>query len=310
MPYSSQLHQNKPLENISIRYTPQGMIADELSPRFMVKKESDQYYVYSKDNLRLAETLRADGAESNKDSYTLSTASYVLAEHTLHDDVTDRQKANADTAVRPEIDVTETLTDKILLRREKDLADKLQTSGAFSNAMSLSSTYAWSANTTLSNPITQIDTIATTVLNTSGKDPNIVSMNKISFNAAKEHVSIVDRIKYTSADSVGEALLAKLFNVDKVLVGKATYNSAEEGLSDDLSTIWTDTTIVAWVDKTPGLRKVSAFYTYWNNSFGAPFKVKKWREEKLAADRVEVGSMFQNLIISSDCAGVIVNCVQ
>lgn len=310
MPLSSQLHRNRPLENLSISFRPTGFIADELSPKFMVEKESDQYYVYSKDNFRIPDTLRADGAESNKDSFTLSIGSYVLAEHTLHDDITDRQRRNADKAIRLDVDVTENLTTKIMLRREKDLADIYQASGAFSTSLSLTSTLAWSANTTLSNPITQIDSIASAILTNSGKLPNVVAIDDPSFRAAKEHVSIVDRIKYTSSDSVSEKLLAKLWNVEKVLVGRATYNTAEEGLTDSLSFVWTDTAIIAFVEKNPGLKKPSTGYTFWQNQTGVPFKVKKWREDKIEADRVEVQSLFDNKIVASDCAGTIVNCVQ
>lgn len=310
MPQSSQLHRNRPLENISMAFKPTGFIADELSPRFMVENESNEYYVYSKDNFRVPETVRADGAESNKDSFALSVASYQLVEHSLHDDITDRQRSNADKAIRLDIDATESLTQKIMLRREIDLQTTVQTSGIFSNALSLTSTYAWSANTTLSNPITQIDSVSTAILTSSGVLPNVIALDDPSFRAAKEHVSIVDRVKYTSAESVGEALLAKLWGLDKVLVGKATYNSAQEGLTDTLSRVWTDTAVLCYVDQNPGLKKISALYTFWQNQGGVPYRVKKWREEKIEADRIEVQSMFDNKIVASECAGVIVNCVQ
>lgn len=310
MPQSSQIHRNRPLENISLAFKPMGFIADILSPKAMVEKESNEYYVYSKDNFRIPETLRADGAESNKDSFTLSVASYVLKEHSLHDDVTDRQRSNADKALKLDIDVTENLTTKILLRRELDLATTVQTSGVFSNALSLAATAAWSANTTISNPIVQIDTVSVAILNSSGKLPNVIAIDETSFRAAKEHVSIVDRIKYTSSDSVSESLLAKLWNIDTVAVARASYNTAQEGLSDDLSRVWTDTAIIAYVEKSPGLKKPSALYTFWQNQTGMPYRVKKWREEKIEADRIEVQSKFDNKIVASECAGVIVNCVQ
>lgn len=310
MPRSSQIHQNRPLENVSIAFQPEGFIGDQLSPMVLVKHDSDTYYVYDKDTMSLPETLRANGAESNKATFNLSTASYLLEKHSLHDDVTDDDRKNSDKAIRLDIDVTEDLTRKIRLRREVDLAALAQTAANFANTTSLTSTFAWSSNSAGSNPITFVDTASSTILLNSGLEPNVVVMNDQTFRAAKEHVSITDRVKYTSADSVTEGMLAKLFNVDTVLVPRVTYNTADEGLTPSLSRVWNDTVIVAYVERSPGLKRPSAFYTYWQANTGNPFTVKKWRKEELEADRIEVTAKFDNLAPASDCAYLIVDTIQ
>lgn len=307
---SNQLHRNRPLENISLAYTPEGFIGDLLSPKYMVEHESDTYYVYSKDTMSLPETIRADGAESNRANFNLSTASYQLTEHALHEDITDRQRDNADKAIKLDVDVTEFLTSRILTRRELDLQNIVQTTTSWGNSTSLTSTLAWSANTTTSNPITLIDSVSSVILLNAAKMPNVIAMNDQAFMAAKEHTSIVDRVKYTSMQSVGPDLLARLFNVDKVLVAKVTYNTGDEGVGDTISRIWSDTVFVGYIDPTPGLKRISALATFWKKNTGMPWTVKKWREEKLSADRVEVGSMFQNRAISSDCGYIIIDTVQ
>ncbi len=304
---SSQLHRNRPLENVSVAYQPQGFIGDQLSPKVSVVHESDLYYVYSKDNLTVPETLRADGAESNKASFNVSTSSYQLNEHALHDDITDRQRKNVDKAIAIEVDVTEALTGRIQLRREIDLQTLCQTKTNWGNNTSLTSTLAWSANTTTSNPITQLDSAASVILQNSGKKPNVLAVSDPQFRAMKEHTSILERIKYTSPDSVTPQMIARLVNVEKVLVAESTYNSADEGISPSMAFIWTDTAFLAYIEPAPGLRKVSALYTLWSNEFGTPYTVKKWREEKLDADRIEVQAMFQNKAIATDCAYVIVD---
>src|SRR5205823_2406768 len=97
----------------------------------------------------------------------------------------------------------------------------VQTKANWANQTSLTSTLAWSANTTTSNPITQVDSASTVILVNSGRKPNVMAMNDQTFNAAKEHVSIVDRVKYTSQTSVTRQILANLFNVGEVLVAEA-----------------------------------------------------------------------------------------
>lgn len=307
---SSQLHRNTPLENVSLAFTPQGFIGDQLSPRFMVEKESDLYYVYSKDTMQLPETLRADGGESNQATFNLSTASYALEEHAISDIVTDRQRANADKAIRPDVDTTEFLTGIIKTRREVDLQAIVQTKANWSNNSSLTSTMAWSADTTTSNPIRQVDTAASVILLNCGKKPNVIAMNDQTFNVAKEHVSIIDRVKYTSMQSVTEGILATLFNVGTVLQATATYMNAEEGLTETSARIWNDTVFIGYVAPSMGLKTISALTTFWQNNTGYPVMVKKWREEKRSGDMIEASAMFQNKIVSSDCGYLILDTVQ
>ena len=50
---SGQIHQNKPLANVSVAFKNTKLIASELSPNYPVVKESDNYYVYDMDGKEL-----------------------------------------------------------------------------------------------------------------------------------------------------------------------------------------------------------------------------------------------------------------
>jgi hypothetical protein len=186
----------------------------------------------------------------------------------------------------------------------------VQTKANWANNNTFTATVAWSADTTTSNPIRQIDTCASLVLTNCGRLPNVIAMNNATFNAAKEHVSVIDRVKYTSMQSVTESILAALFGVQTVLNAKATYMSAQEGLTETTGNIWTDTVFLGYIEPSMGLKKISALTTFWKNNSGFPIMVKKWREEKLSADRVEASAMFQNKIVSSDCGYLIIDTIQ
>lgn len=299
MPASNQIHQNKPLEGISIAYKNEEYIADKVCPSYPVKHESDTYYVYSMDTLRLPETLRAVGAEAHEGDWNLSTASYVLDEHALKHLVADRQRENADAALDLDVDATELLTDRILFRKEKQLIDLLQANGTWANELSLAATNTWSLQTVVSDPIPMMDTATATILQSTGKRPNMCVLSLAGFNAAKNHMSVLDRVKYTSADSVTEAMLAKLFNIAEVHVSRAIENTADEGLTDSLSFLMTDCAWVGYVEKSPGLRKVSALYNFVKGP--TPYEVKKYRVEERDGDMIEVSSRFKQHIIASGC---------
>ena len=310
MPSSQQIHRDRPLENISVAYKSERLIADRLAPRVNVVHETDTFFVYAKDSLTLPQTARGNGASANEASWNISTSSYVLTQHALKGLVTDRDRSNADEAIRLDIDTTEYLTEKILMRKEIDLANIVTTASNWANATSLSSTLAWNQNTTLSNPIAFVDSACSVVASQSGKIPNTVVLNDPTFRAAKEHISIVDRIKYTSPDSVTDQILAKLFNVQQVLVAGGIQNVGQEGQADSMGWIWTDMAFVAYIEQNPGFRKPSALYQFTKAEFGNPYKVKRWREEEREGDFIEVSSLFQNKVVASDCAYIIVNTVQ
>jgi hypothetical protein len=313
MPDRNAVHQDAALEQISVGYMPNGIVAPEMSPSVPVKKESDKYYVYSKDNLKVPETRRADGAEANEVDWNLSTASYQLEEEALKRLVTDRQRDNADAAIRPEMDATKFLKGQIMLRGEKDLADLINPASNWAQATSLTSTLAWSANTTLSNPITFADSAASVILQNASKRPNRCLLDLRTFNAAKEHISIVDRVKYSSTDSVTKELLARLFNIEKVVVAEAAINSGQEGLADSMGFLFTDLAFFCYVSPAPGLFEPSAFYTFSKSGMGldgGPDMVKRWREEKRKGDFIEVSKMYAHKIVASDCAYHIANTIQ
>lgn len=307
MPLTNQIHQDKALENISIAYKPGEFIADMLVPTVAVKHESDKYYVYDNDIMSLPATLRANGSESNRATFNMSTSSYSVKEHALHDYVTMRDRNNADKAINVEIDITESLTKKILIRKEYECSQICQNTANWSNYTSLTSTYAWSANTTLSNPITQIDSATTKIMSVSGYRPNKLVIDHQTFVAAKEHVSIVERIKYTSADSVTAPMLAKLFDVQEILVGSAIYDGSDEGLSSDMTWIWTNCAFLAYMEPSPGLRKASAMYNFQVLNGTSPYKVFKWDEPTKGEGTiaVEVSSMFDYRPIATAAAYLI-----
>lgn len=313
MPSRHAMHQDAALENISVGYTPSGLVAQELSPVIPVNHESDKYYVHSKDNLKVPETRRADGAESNEVDWNLSTATYVVEFEALKRLVTDRQRKNADAPVRPEINATKNLTGQIALRKEKDLADLINPAANWSSKTSLTSTLAWSANTSLSNPISIADSAATAIIRSASKRPNRCLLDLSTFNAAKEHISIVDRIKYTSTDSVTKELLAKLFNVEKLLVAEASINAGQEGLADSMGFLFTDLAFFCYASPNPGLEEPSAFYTFGLAGMGldgGQAKVTRWREEKRKGDFIEVEQAYTHKIVASDCAYHVANTVQ
>lgn len=308
MPVVGPIHVDRPLTNISIAYKSEGLVADQVFASVPVSKESDTYFVWDKANaLRSPQTLRANGAEANEDNLVLSTATYRIEEHALKDLITTRDRENQDPGVNLEIATTEDLTEKILREREVDAATLLFTNGNWANESSLAAASAFSANTVTTNPLLVVNSAAATVVQQIGKPMNTGILDFRTYLACKEHVSILDRTKHTSADSITEDMLGNLFDVEKLYIAKATRNTAAEGAAATMAYIFTDSGWFGYVERNPGLRKVSALYCMKKNG---GVQVKRWHDDARNGDWVEASHFYDQIVPASDAGYLIVDPVQ
>lgn len=299
MPTKLQLHVDQQLSNISIKYKNDNYIASEMFPEVPVKKDSDLYRIYDRD-FRLPETIRSPKGVAREASFNVTTGQYILAQHSLKDYVSDRDAENYDvTDLRA--DTTEFLTDKILLRMESDVAQLFinQTSSGNTNTSwslkhSLSTAQQWNSDTVTSNPIPQMDTAATVVLENSGQVANYAMLPHRCLIAAKNHVSVIDRIKYTSAD-ITPAMIAGLFDVPQLLVGKAVVDTAAEGITASISPVWGDNVFMGYKPAKASPMAPSAGYIFRNN---IPM-VKRWRAEERQSEAIEVNLHYQAKVVAS-----------
>jgi len=299
MPLISQLHVDGLLSNVSIKYDHKDLfIAMQVFPEVMVKKESDLFRVYDR-NLRAPESQRAPRSEAQIHQFEVTTSTYILKRHSLKTLVTDHEAQNYDLAdLRKE--TTEELTRALLARLELDMAN-LFTTTSWSLNVSLTSTLAWNANTIISDPAPIWHTGASTILANGGMKPNFGILPRDAFIACKNHTSVLDRLKYTTAE-VDEKKLAAMFDVDSLLVPSASYDQAPYGFSvasagfaNSLTSFYGDVAFLGWKPSSAGPLKPSAGYVFRNS---LPM-VKRYREEKLDGEFIEVNMEYSARVIAS-----------
>lgn len=300
MPYFNTVHTNQPLTNLSQRYNWAEGIAEQVFPVLPVAKETDLYYVYSQEGLRMDETLRANRAESNVVGQDYSSSTYTLQEHALKELISDRDRLNMDLPLNLDADATLHLTEKILIRREVEVARLAFTTTNWGQNATIASGSAWDTQT--STPISDVLTATTNIMRTGAIRANRGVMGVQVFNRLKVHSTTIDRIRYTQLGLVTEDLLGPLFDLDKVLVGKSVRNTNAEGVAASNSFIWGSDMLVYNYAERPSLRSASAGYIL---QIGTSFRVKKWREEKLGGDFVEVSTMFLPRAVATSAAYLI-----
>jgi len=148
----------------------------------------------------------------------------------------------------------------------------------------LSGTSQWSDYSN-SDPIADVRTARTTIHSATFKKPNTMILGKQVFDMLAEHPQIIERIKYSQLGVVTEELLARIFQVEKVLVGEAGSNSAVEGQTDSLSYVWGKHAVLAYIAPKVGIKTLTLAVTF---TYGER-EVKRWYEQDREGTYVRVG---------------------
>jgi hypothetical protein len=301
-PTSTDVHVDAILTNMSVAYMQEAyaFVSSRAFPQVSVNKQTDKYFTYSQaDFFRDQVQRRADGTQSAGTGYSLSTATYAAEVFALHKDIGDQTRANADAPLDMDMDATRFLTQQMLIRQEVEWAASAFTTGIWDT--DIVPGVLWDAAN--STPIANIETGKNTVLSATGYVPNTVVMSYKVFSALMDNADIIDRIKYTSMESVSEDLLARLFNVDRVLVMAGTYNTAAEGATASYSQIGDKDVLLCYTPASPGLMQPSAGYTMvWNgisSGMGTSSAISRFRIEERKADRIEIEAAWDTKIVSS-----------
>lgn len=272
------------LSNVSIKYSNDTFIADMVFPKMPVSKQTGKYYIYDKANLRVDKTTRAAGAGANEVDFGLTTTTFACDDHALKSFVADEIQDQADAALNPLIDETEALTEKMMLDRESTLATMLADTAQVTQNATLSGTSQWSDYSN-SDPIADVRTARSTIHAATFKKPNTLILGKQVFDMLIEHPQIIERIKYSQLGIVTAELLARVFQVEQVLVGEAGSNTAVEGQTDSLSYVWGKHAWLAYIAPKVGVKTLTAGVTF---TYGER-QVKRWYEQDREGTYVRIG---------------------
>lgn len=315
-PTPGDVHVNQPLTMISIAFiqNAKNFVADDVFPNIPVSKQSDRYYTYDRGEFNRDEmAVRGPGAETEGGGYKIdNTPTYYAPVYGFHRDIDDQLRSNADDVLSLDKEATIYVTQKALIKREKLWVAKYFAASIWTTDMAgaaaADATHVKYWNVSSAIPIEDIRTGKRFMAQTTGFEPNTLVLGRAVADALLDHPEIIDRIKYGQTPGApamaGNDALAKLFNVDRVLVMNAIENTAAEGATAAHSFIGGKHALLCYSAPSPGLMTPSAGYTFsWTGHLGAGAKggrIKSFRMEALASDRVEIEMAFDQKLVSAD----------
>lgn len=312
MPSTSAGRVDPLLTTIGAGYRNTGYIADRILPIVTTAEVSARYPVWGKEAFRVTKDNANPKSAVNEVEFEYSTSAYTCEGHALSHFV-----PNAQTFTSPPFnelqDATDLVMDKLLLNREKAVADYVTSASYVPNSDSPST--KWDAATTAI--IAYIEARKDAIEARCGVRPNRLVIGQDVLTKVKVSSELIDRVKYTQRGMLTTQLFAELLDLDEVIVSTALYDSANEGQTFVGARVWpAETGLLYYAPtgaasiKTPSLGKL----LYWTGAPGAVGGVQVLRTDVPALVRGTHGGTlvggvhyYTPVITASDCAERLTN---
>jgi hypothetical protein len=318
-PVYGDIHVDAMMTNISIAYIqqPSAFVHNSIFPNVPVKKQSDRYFVYLKEDwFRDEATVRVYGEESAGGGYEIdNTPNYFCKIYAYHKDVFATDRANADKPLDPDIDATEFVTQKLMLRREIDFVTRFFATGVWGTeytGASASDTGTarkyWSSEN--STPIEDIGLAKLAVAAVTGYVPNVLLLGSYTHYHLTQHADFKELVKYGGSNNapaiVSTKAIAEILGLEKVVVGTAVKNSAAKGATESTDFILGKHALLAYAAPSAGLKKPTAGYVFsWSGLEGAQAfgnRIYKFPMDNLGlgTQRIEGEMAYDCELVASD----------
>ncbi len=321
-PTLGDVHVNRPLTNISVAYLQEAagveFVADRAFPAIPVENKSDLYWTYKRSDFNRDEMQkRGLSQESAGTGYNVdSTGTYSCDVWALHKDVDDQIRANSDSPLSPDRDATIFLTNKALIRRENQWASKYFQTGVWTNQMA-------GAAAVSSTQVVFWDNYATVKPDhryPRGQDSNApeqrrlhrqyrgVQPSRVRQAGGPSDVHRPHQIRPDRAES-GHGNAPHHCRDPRTRRGprdgRGVQHCRRRRGGIERIRRWFVAALF-YRPKNPGLMAPSAGYTFnWTgligSTGGAGVRIKTFRMEQLASDRVEIDAAFDMHVVSPDC---------
>lgn len=316
-PTPSDVHVNGPLSNVSVAFIqqPNDFVAARIFPNVPVSKQSDVYYSWDRGHFNRSQMKeRAPATKSQGSGFTATPdKTYYCRRYSLHHDIPDEVRANADAALDLDRSSTIFLTTQALLQREKLFVANFFASGLWtfdltgvaSNPTG-SQRLKWSD--AASDPVVDVRNAKREQRRLTGYEANKLVLGRAVFDTLLDHPDVLDRIKYGQTAGgpaiANKQTLAALFEVDTIEVMNSIENTAEEGVANAHSFIGGNHALLVHAAPAPGLMVPTAGYTFsWTGMFGNSAegtRIKSWRPEGIDADRIEIDMCTDMRLVAPD----------
>lgn len=249
------------LSQVAQGYRPAELVGNSLFPHVTTYVSGGQVLEFGKESFRLYQARRAPGSNTKRVQFGYLGRSFALVQDALEGQVP--REYLRDAAEGPKVELDQRAVygamRALSMTLEYDQAQLATNAANYDNShkVALAGNDKWSDAS--AKPGDDVEAGKEAIRQSVGIFPNTMLLSAQAFKAVKSNPSVVDRFKYTSRESITAEMLASLWDLEKVVVGKAVAFD-DAGAAID---IWGNNAVLAYVPTTPsGMEDPSFGYTY------------------------------------------------
>ena len=264
------------LTNVSSAQLAGDCVSDLLFPELKFDQYTGKLAGYGKGHLRIENSvIGGKGKYRRVETISRTTTSFEIEGHGLSGIVTKRDYKNVKDPFDAEKDEVMGLTSVLLLEKEYGLASVLADTAIMTQNTTLSGASQFSAFTT-SDPVSKVLAGIKAVRAGCGGIVNAMIADYDVVQTLRYHPQLLDALgfKEQKPGGLSDQDLAKAFNVKKIFIPSAQYNSAKEGQTASMANVWGKHLILAVLPDAAAKYQTSLGYNIRLND-GQPRKVYK-----------------------------------
>jgi len=290
-----------------------GFIGLEVMPVFRTAVNAGSYPVIPKEALlKIPDVSRAPRGTYQRDGWEYERGTFQTVEKGTEEPVDDSERSLFDQEAPGVADfiATKRAFTKIMRAQEKRIADTVFDDSTFS-ANSVTNEWDDATNAT---PVDDVNDGIISFRSACGMLPDALVISFSTFLNLKNCDQIVDRLKYTfpgiDINRMNSEQLAAAFNLPRVLVGGAVYDSTGAGLDTTIANVWDyEYAALIKISSGPDLSQPGFGRTFlWTEDSPQNPIVESYREENRRSDIYRVRHhVKEELIQSKNDSGVVVS---
>lgn len=253
--------------------------AKAIFPICPVRQSSDNYYIFSKEDLlrdnwqrkpEYGKVMPATVSE-HTETYNCKVDQMIMGISQIRQ--TDLQRRQGGALTDPRTQRTKTMAEQANIHQDKLFANAFFKEGVWGNEWTGVDSTAPTEKQFIkfsndnSDPIKFINEQKRDMHEQTGRTPNRLAIGANVYEALTNHPGILERVKYggTTANpaQVTENVLAQLFGVEKMVILKSIYNKAKQGKEAEMSFIGDpNALLLAYATNAPSTEEPSAGYIF------------------------------------------------
>jgi hypothetical protein len=260
--------------------SPQSPVADVLFPKVPVAARAGKILSFGAEDFMLVNSKRSPGANTKRVQFGYATDSFALVDYSLEGAVPRElmEEAQAVPNLNQGAMAIAKVQNMMELEREKEAADLATTAGNYpsGNKVTLSGNDQWSAVHADSDPFTDIETAKEAIRSKIGAYPNVMEVGPKVLTALRNHALVLARLNIVNDKTPASiAQLQALFEIEKIVVGRAVYNSGT-ATSPTFVDVWGKHAVLAYTQPASAQEMGSPNFGYTYQLRGYPFVEQKY----------------------------------